>query len=158
MSYETVSHEDLGVEKKSGSSTGWIILAVIVVIFLIVIIGWFLLREEGTSVSSVAHTWNIITNTNTGTQTFDATGGNLYLNTAKSSIILNLVPPSNPEGQEFIIDNSSGGGAIIIATGITVVNTITYNGAGVNPPAGSILIGKTSAYVWQNATTILRLY
>lgn len=157
MSYQTVSHEDMAVDEKPSSGIGWIVLAVIAVVIIIVIV-WFFFREEGTTVSSVTHTWILVNNSNGGAQTFDAAGGNMYVNSAKSAVALTLTPPANPQGQEFIINNSLGGGNIVIASGVTVIDTISYNGVNVYPPANTVIKGKTSAYVWRDSTSILKLY
>jgi hypothetical protein len=146
-------HSDRAPPERSGISAGWAVLIVIVVIIIIVVIIWLFARETDTTLPSLTHTWTI-TDSSSSTATFKAEAGTLIRNTSSGNVTYTLGP--GVQGQEFIIDNSRGGGTVTI-TGATVSPTLVYNGNS-TAPSNVIVRGKTSGFVWETSTSLIRLW
>lgn len=162
MSYQTVEHSDyaMGGRPPVSASTGygWIAFVIIIFVIIILIVLGIFFFERGDTVSSVSHTWVIQDNSSTGAVNYTATGGNLLVNKSSGNVVLSLTAPADPTGQQFIVDNSRGGGTVTIGSGVTVSPTITYNGSSSTTSSNVIVRGKVGSFVWETATSLIRLY
>lgn len=117
---------------------GYIILFFVIILIIGAIIYFFFFTGDGALIHS---RWNVITN---GTQTGDmesliGSDGTYYVvRTSSPTLRINLTPPIDPIGQEFIIDNSKAGTTMTIA--------------GANTNIMSIPAGTVATFVWTNFT------
>lgn len=158
------------------SNYGWIALGVLVIVIIILIILYVVFREEDGNLSTSGHTWTITENTTGGNVTFAANAGAIFSNRATSNVTLTLTSPSTvPIGQEFIIDNSRGGGTVTIANNTsisgnsgtimpnnnnTAVNGITItNNYNTTVTSNRVIArGRVAAFIWESSTSVVRLY
>lgn len=94
--------------KTSGGGYSWIWIIVIIVIILAIL--FFLYRREDPPAgSSTPFKWNNVMGKAAPTDTFTAAAGNAYIVNPgiPSGFILNLVPPTDPVGQMFLVTNDT---------------------------------------------------
>lgn len=125
-------------------STGTIIVIVIVVLIILALLFYFFFFRNRSSSSTP--TWTYVTGSNQTTDTFTASNNSIYKSTSSGALTLSIGTANvDQTGQQFIIDNSSGGGDI------TIANSVTVNDSNV------IQQGKAVMFVWKTTTSVIRL-
>lgn len=130
----------------SGWSSGWIIGIVIIIIIILLAIWYYLDRDKSeTGVDSNVSTpiWMYAPTTTMPSDTFNADNYRIYSATSANTTVTIRSSNTNPTGQQFMIDNTSGPTSLNL-TGVTFATS-----AGQTVPRG-----KVQYYVWRSTNVV----
>lgn len=131
----SVWHHDHGAyqqpvqQQESKDWTGTIALVLVIILIIGIIIVLVMIERGGANSVTGSWTWTLVQGVSTGsTDSFTADNGQLYIgNNTGSPLSLSIVPPSDPIGKQFGINNETGSTITIAETGVTISKgTVVY--------------------------------